>query len=267
MKTLLSVLLLLADHVLLALPGVDIYFPGDAPTVEGNSSGGGFVVLGGFSARYQQVYDASVFGALGTEGGYIDAIGFRADGPLGYVYGSIISNLTVSFSTTTREVDSLSTSFADNVGPNDTVAFGPGRFAFVSGSSPNPGPNPFHPALNLLTLDRPFYYDPSAGNLLLDVRDYSGAYTLSPGLGREPAPFDGVQYSWDGTSSVMAYDVNSSSGVASTFGLATWFVAEPIPEPSTGALLLLGATCFAFVRTRAARRAKSGAARRLRPQR
>src|SRR5947199_10341649 len=76
------------------------------------------------SMRYQQVYDASQFSALGTQGGYLTAILFRADGEA-EAASAFITNIQINFCTTSNGPDNMSPVFSENVGADDTVVLGP----------------------------------------------------------------------------------------------------------------------------------------------
>ncbi len=102
---------------------------------------------------YQQVYTSSAFPGPTT----IGAMSFPVtQGP---TFPGTITNATytISLSTTAKGVDGLSTTFSENLGLDNTLFFsgplgGPitgGKFTITGG---------------------PFVYDPSRGNLLLDVR-------------------------------------------------------------------------------------------------
>src|SRR5678815_4864698 len=83
-----------------------------------------------------------------------------------------ITSLQINLSTTSKGPDGLSTVFSENIGANETVVFGPRPARFGPGS-----PLPEY----TFQLDEPFFYDPSAGNLLMDVRNFSGG--LGPMMG------------------------------------------------------------------------------------
>ena len=69
---------------------------------------------------------------------------------------------------TTASPNALNATFAANVGADDAVVFGPGPLTISSAfTGPPAGPKDFDV---LIPLDRTFPYDPSQGNLLLDVR-------------------------------------------------------------------------------------------------
>ena len=94
----------------------------------------------------------------------------------------------------------------------------------------------------------PFYYDPSQGNLLLDIRNFGGGSTswgVPPFFG--PAYVDAVNELGDRVSSVFANDVNALSGTTSTLGLVTRIGITPVPEPGPLTLLLAGLAVFGVV--------------------
>src|SRR2546425_6256540 len=98
----------------------------------------------------------------------------------------------------------------------------------------------------LVTLTTPFFYNPAAGNLLMDVRYYQGA---TPGVA--PGPFDASTSSGDTVSRVYTFGVDGVTGTADTGGLITAFVATPVPEPGSVVLLFFGvATLGIFLRRR-----------------
>ncbi len=66
----------------------------------------------------------------------------------------------------------------------------------------------------VIDLQNPFIYDPAAGNLLLDVRIFSGTFTT---------PFDAHFAFGDTISRVRSHNVNSPTGLADPFGLVTRF--------------------------------------------
>src|SRR5262249_40837678 len=130
--------------------------------------------------------------------------------------------LQISFSTTTRAPDSLSSTFSDNVGADATTVFGPGDATF-SGTP-----------LTTLPLMHPFAYDPRHGNLLMDIAVRRSAAGM-PAVRAASA-------SDDAASSVYAIGptgADSASGTMDTIGLYTGFLVTPVPEPST--FWLLGA--------------------------
>ena len=178
------------------------------------------------SMRYQQVYDASRFVEV-SQGCLIRALGFNIRS--GNATGVILPNIQINFSTTTGGENSLSGTFADNIGPDDSVAYARGPMTINPGGPGAPG---FNVTINLTT---PFLYHPALGNLLMDIRYYQG-----PDGSVAPGPFDASTTSGDGISRVYAFSVGSNTGTSDTIGLVTAFMVDPIPEPGSGSLCLLG---------------------------
>jgi len=143
--------------------------PNADANLAGNSNNG-YPFIGANTMRYQQVYATSQFGAVPTGGAYITAITFRL--PTGWgSFSNTLSAIQIDLSTTTNAPGGLSSTFAANVGTNDTTVFnGP-----VSLSSADIGSPPDFDIL--IPLTTPFFYNPSAGNLLLDVRNPDGGTT------------------------------------------------------------------------------------------
>lgn len=188
-----------------------------------------------FPNRYQQVYAASSF----SEAMFIDAIRFHntlstADGLPGSIAGG---EYLVRFSVTTAAVNGLSTDFDANVtGPSEV---------FFSGMMTSGG---------LRIAGDAFFYDPSLGNLLMDVIVYS-----QPPVGF--LSLDASRSATDGTSRVFTSFPPPFTPpfpvVADEFGLVTTFEtrASVVPEPGTVVLLATGLGALALV----------GARRRARP--
>ncbi len=197
--------------------------PGDLASVEGNANNAfPFNRSNGDTMRYQQVYAASEFsGSL-----LINTILFRPDSFTGSAFSSTIPNIQIDLSTTSNGPDGLSTTFASNVGSDNTSVFS-GSLSLSSTDAPGSGnTRAFDIVVNLST---PFFYDPSQGNLLLDVRNFGGVGTTQ---------FDAVQTSSDSISRVLSFNVNSGTGLGDTLGLVTAFDGvSSVPEPSTLALL------------------------------
>jgi hypothetical protein len=188
------------------------------------------------SQRYQQVYAASQFGS----GGLITQIAFRPDVTFGNAFSMTIANIQIDLSTTSATPDGLSDTFASNVGADDIVVYA-GAFAVsTSFTGPASGPKAFDIIINLTT---PFFYNPSLGNLLLDVRNFSGASLLAC-----PPVFPSCTSVLDaqatfGDSISRAFSV-PGGGVGSptlfnkdTWGLVTQFTV--VPEPGSFGMLAL----------------------------
>ena len=172
--------------------------------------------------RYQQIYGSSDFLIRMPQGGYINGIRFDvADARYGgHPFGTTLPNIQINLSTTPRAVDGLSTVFAENRGLDDIVVLGP---TSITLSDSVPGG-----ADVIIAFSTPFFYNPSAGNLLMDVRNFGGGRT---------SPFNANNVLGDTVSSVYSSGtVNDASGIAITAGLITIFDVTPVPEPSVAAL-------------------------------
>jgi hypothetical protein len=113
------------------------------------------------------VYDASQFAAFGGPI-LITQLAIRPNtaqpGP-----GSVIEhNLRTFLSTTPMSPATLSSNFADNIGPDYTVVACAAVPAFTTAYQPGPGSTM---AFDItVPLETPFRYDPAAGNLLLEFQ-------------------------------------------------------------------------------------------------
>ena len=102
-------------------------------------------------------------------------------------------------------------------------------------------PQPFEV---LLVLQSPFYYNPSSGNLLLDIRSFSGGTT---------GPLDATDVLGDSVSIVSTGPANAVTGFAGTDGLVTRFTIISVPEPGVQSLVTIGGALVAFALRRAQR--------------
>src|SRR6266404_6098489 len=122
------------------------------------------------SIRYQQVYDASAFSQIEPRGAFLTRLFMRASTNTSFGAMGVSTNVQISFSTTLKAPDSLNTVFSENVGKDQTVVFGPGplKIGFLSAGFSTGVDGGEFPLTNA------FWYNPAAGNLLLDVRIYPG---------------------------------------------------------------------------------------------
>lgn len=190
--------------------------------------------------RYQQLYEATLFsGPLNLSG-----VAFRNDGPLGTAADTNF-DIQIDFSITQTTPGSISTTYADNLGPVTTTVFQGNQHAVVIGTVNPDGTANFEISFPFLVN---FQYDPALGNLLMDVRmgthltegafptsdTYLGTQTLSPVRVFGPS--------------------NQVSGQTDSVGLVTQFTfgsaAPPPPRsgevPEPGSIWLAGGAMAAW---------------------
>lgn len=190
--------------------------PAVAAGVEGNGNNGFPFNIGDFgldSMRLQQIYSAADFAAVSGPV-VISEIRFRQDVDSGTQFDSVLPDIEIRLSTTLVAVDQLSGVFSENVGADETIVHsGP---LFLSSIDTVAIPREFDIVIPLAV---PFYYDPAAGNLLLDVLNYGSGSTTQ---------FDSHSESGDGSSrgfTSFGGDVYSEfADVVTTSALVTKFV-------------------------------------------
>ena len=170
--------------------------------------------------RWQQVYDDTFFGSTPLT---INSIGFRAENAGSISYGA---DFVVKMSTTSAEPGSLSTTYASNVGTDETsVLSGPITLTNVVGD------------FTILTFTTPFSYNPSSGNLLIEI-SHNRATAGSPlAMDSYVSGAAGLERLGNDRDNTAATGTTYDGGV-----LVTQFeVGYPaVPEPSSIVLLGIG---------------------------
>jgi hypothetical protein len=213
-KTVLAVSLLLVLAVAIcgmwaapAKADTTVGLPADADT--GNS----FPFGSAYSGLYQQVYTRSQFSGSLT----ITQLDFFNTSDDSFATAMNSGNWTISLSTTAADWNTLSSTYASNLGADNTPVF--------SGDLSQPWA--FGDTL-AITLSTPFTYNPSKGNLLMTV-DATGTSDAGGDIFFDT---NGI----NGGNTIMGRV--SEGTVDSGYGLVTDFVSAPVPEPSS--LLMLG---------------------------
>lgn len=224
MKRVLALTLTLASFATVA--HADVIVPSSLTAVEGNSNNGfpfNISAFGHTSQRYQQVYLSSEFDSAFL----ITGMTFRPDAVSGGAFASVLPSIQIDLSTTLAGPDSLSATFASNVGGDVTTVFS-GALALSSAfTGPVGGPKAFDISIVFTT---PFLYDPSLGNLLFDVRNFGGGFTTQ--FDAHLAGGDPISRNYS-----LGGGVGSASGVLDTSGLVTKFQTQAVPEPAAVVLL------------------------------
>jgi len=227
---------------------VSIIVPNDLFNVEGNAAATVPFDIGTGTARYQQVYDASQFapfgqfGGIGPGGAWITMLSFRVDvnNSMAQGFDTTLPSIQINLSTTAKAPDALSPVFAQNVGADDTIVHAAGPLSIRAGGPAGPG------AWDIsIPLTRPFFYLPSSGNLLMDVRNFGGGTTTFFDDQLALGDSISVVVSWSG----VGGSVDSATGTTGTSGLVTLFEVTPVPEPASLSFAVLGICAVALART------------------
>jgi hypothetical protein len=205
-----------------------------------------FLVSGGM--RYQQVFAASQFSGpiLMTE------LDLRNGILVNEAFSSTISSILISLSTISTAPDSLSSTFATNIGGDNTQVFS-GSLTLSSANGAGPGGTK---AFDIsIALQTPFLYNPANGNLLIDIKNSSGA---NAAVGADF--FDAVNVNGDSVSRVWGAEgsPNATTGTLDSFGLIVQFQSGAVPEPSSLLLTGLGVGVVGLWRRRLRNRNRSG---------
>ena len=172
----------------------------------------------GAGAHNQIVYNSSGFG---TSPITISAFSFR---PLGFGSDISITDTTIRLSTTAASETTLSPTFSSNLGTDSAVVYN-GALNIDSSGTPV-----FDVTVNLQT---PFVYDPSQGNLLLDVVIPTTATVTTDGFFGSYS-LDDVNVNNDGIASVTNItDGNATTGAVATDAAITQFTFTAVPEPAS----------------------------------
>jgi hypothetical protein len=180
-----------------------------------------------FPLRYMQIHDASQFAALSAPV-FITQFAWRPDtlpGPT----GPYMHDVQLFASTTNRSVAGLSSTFAENIGPDNTLVYS-GPLTLTTANLPGPGNTKQFDIVVPFTT--PFRYDPLAGNLLWDLHVTS---TSGQVIRRDTVSGNPV------VNNLLAFSPTATSGTVGGAGAVLQFTYQPVPEPSGFALVSLGA--------------------------
>jgi len=191
--------------------------------------------------RLQTVYEASQFPSYPI---VITELRWRPDTLAGGPLTDNISNLQINLSTTATTADQLNSTFAENSGTNDTLVFSGAATLSTSFITLSNSTRAFDIALPLQT---PFVYDSSKGNLLVDVRNFSGGSTILYTAGLTSIA-DQVSRTYSADPSGATASGADTGGEA----LQIIYVPAPIPptissQPTNLSILVGGTASFGVV--------------------
>lgn len=184
------------------------------------------------ASRYMQIYSASQFSTLSAPAS-ITQITLRADQASAFTKD--FSSVDIYLSTSRHSVSELSSIFSENIGADNTLVRS-GPLTIASSSTLTAGTaRVFDVSIPLST---PFTYDPSAGNLVLEIRNFSGG---------ESGFLDGFR---DPTATITRLvfrdgSATATNGIVQSGGFVTEFTFATVPEPGSVVLCGVGALAIA----------------------
>ena len=201
---------------------ISIVVPNEYENVEGNSGGSN---LSGIGFRALTIFAASEFESLPDSNRYLKAIAFRPNVSIREPRTSNWGTTQWFLSTTSRSADDMSTLFSENHGSDKTTVFDGPLVLSTQATGPADGPRDFDYRFEL---ERPFFYDPSRGNLVVDFIVPDG---FSPALLDDQAV---RQNAWLADFPLSGADSGSLRGNQLILELTF------VPEPSGLLVLVLG---------------------------
>jgi hypothetical protein len=180
--------------------------------------------------RYQQVFPAADFAALGNQPHWLVGFTVRPDQSVTSPRTAHFPDNEVRLSTTERGPGNLSLAFNDNLGP-DVMQFYRGPLNLVADiDGTSPVPREFYHA-EFPAGVTPYLYDPSQGNLLYDVIAWQGA---SPSTRDDEVP---------GMLTAVARSRIATTGFQDGATIFQ-FTFVPVPEPATLTLFVMAIVVY-----------------------
>jgi hypothetical protein len=237
-KVLLHILFCLSAVCVSQAQGTLVVVPNEYENKDAETSSAGPPFTQDSATRYQMLYANNQFLSALPAGGWISAIAFRVDKTHPLDVSVQVNKLEIRVSTSSRTVEAMSFTFAENVGADEVVVLPPdSSFMLTSGHGGNP--NPFSIRIPFTT---PFFYNPNTGSLVVDFLVHQG-FRVGAALDVTP----------DSNPKAMAaaaglFDSPKASFVTRGGGYIAAFEVVPIPEPSPSILLLVGISTLIILR-------------------
>jgi hypothetical protein len=176
--------------------------------------------------RYQQVYSTGVF--QGLSGAFdITAIAFRTDGLVGNRFSTVLQNVRIDLSTTSRVEGGLDMVYESNVGADRRTVFSGALSVTSAAAVTAAGSRALDVVINFSS---PFRFHAGSGSLLLDIFNYGGGLTSQ--LDAIGAAGDGMSRLFGAVGAVAATKQDST-------GLVTQFTMTAVTVPVPPAIYLL----------------------------
>ena len=199
---------------------INVVSPAELEGVEGNRSAGGGPV-----GKLQFLYFADDFLSLPASHRTITGFAWRPDGDDSF---TMPVSGPAQFRLSTTDANGLRSTFAENIGNDETLVFD-GMLTWQDHTS-GAGPRDFE---FFVPFDNPFHYDPSSGNLLMEFVS--------------PARWDNVR-NWNvdeqaqDTGPITAVATGDLTAAIASFSHRAIWPAEFrfVPEPSSSSLTCLG---------------------------
>ena len=224
--------LLIMSYGVVANEVFTVVSPEGFEDVEGGGSEPGVQITEPSESRHQGLHLASAFASLPPGYNRIIGMAWRPDGDVNEPITSTTEYIEIRLSTTSKTTDDLSSFFAENIGDDETLVYSGELVLSTGGSGPAGGPKSFD---YIVDFDEPFIYDPTAGNLLYELRLRNPDSYWQRDLATFPPP--ATRRRVIGTFSA-GWDAETG-GVVSALPVTQFF----IPEPST---FILAASSLVF---------------------
>lgn len=218
---------------------ITVVVPPALESAEGDSKG---PTAGEGSNRNQWLIPASYFAALPNTHRLISEFVLRPDadmiGPVEWHF----EDVEIRMSTTEVDPGELSNTYADNIGSDDALFYkGPITFT-AEGVGPPEGPRDFFEIAYESGPPTPFFYDPSQGNLLIDL--------ISTNASSTPVDVFIDELTTDFSVVVAGPASEAVASEAVPFAPALKLTFRPVPEPSSLVAMSLGAAGAVLLRRR-----------------